>query len=275
MKPGLKRWLTRGAGCALGACVLEATTPGCSLGEGTGSVKGTLNIPLCWSGPFNLNPNFYAADPSMNSLFIRIQNGTDYDIFSDGVSILVNNVHAVRGDPPYPSELDKPLTLALPPGVVPLGDPVQVNANPASVQLALYLDKSCQTEDVTLYALNAVSLNVDGSCDQVEAGPLTIQCPEANMGLADSGAPDAGSPDTGAPTPPTASSTITFQDLFDGNPYEANAADRLTYASFDAYLGDPREGCPGGVGPPPPCRGHIKGTFYFYFQRGQPAQPFQ
>jgi hypothetical protein len=93
------------------------------------------------------------------------------------------------------------------------------------------------------------------------------------MGLAAS--PDAGAEDASAPAAlPTASSWIEFTDLFDGNPYEANAAERLTEATFDAYLGDPRDGCPGGVGPPPPCRGHLQGTFQFYFERGQPAQPF-
>ena len=77
MTLGRKRWLARSAGCVLGACVLEMTTPGCSLGEGSGYVTGTLNVPLCWSGPFNLNPTFFGAVPYMNSLDIRIQNGAD------------------------------------------------------------------------------------------------------------------------------------------------------------------------------------------------------
>jgi hypothetical protein len=69
-------------------------------------------------------------------------------------------------------------------------------------------------------------------------------------------------------------STITFTSLFNANPDETNAAERLSSGSFDFYLADPREICPGGLGPPPPCRGHIHGTFSFYFQRGRPAQPF-
>ncbi len=264
----------------------EVLAPGCSLGEGTGSVTGTLNVPLCWSGTFNLNPNFFAAVPynsgapdasdiaadDVSELEIRIQNGTDYETFSDGVLILVDNVHAIRGDPPYPSELNKPLALALPPEVVAPGVPIPPVANPATVSLSLYLEKSCQTEQIALYTLDKVSLNADGSCDPTEAGPLTLPCNE--VGGPDAGAPDAGSAEAGAPSFPTASSMITFQHLFDGNPYESSAAQRLTQASFDAYLGDPRDGCPGGLGPPPPCRGHITGTFSFYFERGQPAQPF-
>jgi hypothetical protein len=278
-----------------------AASPGCSLGQGQGSVTGTLNVPLCWSGSFNLDPTFFAAVPynsaetdaaanapgAVSSLEIRVQRGTDYESFSDGVLIVVDNVHAVRGDPPYPSELDKPLALALPPAVVPPGVPITPVANPATVSLTLYLNASCATEEVALYALNEVSLNADGSCDQPEAGPLTIPC-GTETGLADGGADAAlsdaaadaavdasGLKDGARPPARTASSTITFESLFDGNPYESNAAERFTQATFDAYLGDPRDGCPGGLGPPPPCRGHIKGSFNFYFERGQPAQPFQ
>lgn len=69
-------------------------------------------------------------------------------------------------------------------------------------------------------------------------------------------------------------SSILFRHLADANPDEANAADRLTDADFDLYLADPREICPGGLGPPPPCRGHVSGTFKFYFDRGRPAQAF-
>jgi hypothetical protein len=271
--PAGRRWLGRSAGCALAACLLEAVTPGCSLGEGTGYVTGTLNVPLCWTGSFNLNPNFFAAVPYLTSLDIRIQNGGDYETFSDAVLILVDNVDAVLGVPPYASEIGKELTLSLPPGVVPPGDPVLPDPNPASVHLTLSLNKSCQTEEIALYALDKVSLNADGSCDQLEAGPLTIQCDGANMGLVDAGSSDAGEAEAAAP--PTASSWIEFDDLFDGNPYETSAVKRLTKGTFHAYLGDPREGCPGGVGPPPPCRGHLTGEFSFYFERGQPAQPFQ
>jgi hypothetical protein len=276
-------------GCALVGAVAVLVSPGCSLGEGQGSISGTLNVPMCWSGPFNLNPTFFAAVPynsggpdadiaagEVSELEIRIQNGTDYETFSDGILILVDDVHAVRGDAPFPSELDKPLTLSLPPAVVAPGVPIPAVSNPATVSLTLYLNASCQTEQIALYALDAVSLNADGSCDPSEAGPLTLQC-GTDTGLADagadSGATDAG--DAGTKMPPIASSSITFQHLFDGNPYESNAAQRLTQATFDAYLGDPRTGCPGGLGPPPPCRGHIQGSFSFYFQRGQPAQPFQ
>jgi hypothetical protein len=298
---GAGRWSLRLAAFLLVAAVAVAVWPGCSLGEGQGYVTGTLNVPMCWSGPFNLSPNFFAAVPynsacgidaadptfgEVSELEIRIQNGTDYETFSDGILILVDNVHAVRGDPPYKSELNQPLALGLPPGVVPPGTPIPAVPNPPAVSLTLYLNASCQTEQIALYALDSVTLNADGSCNPTDAGPLTLQCeagveprgPDAEAGTgsgAGAGAPDAGSDSGPGPVVKTASSTITFQALFDGNPYESNAAQRLTQATFDAYLGDPRDGCPGGLGPPPPCRGHIQGSFSFYFERGQPAQPFQ
>jgi hypothetical protein len=286
---------------ALAGSVLASVAPGCTLGGGQGWVTGTLNIPMCWSGQFNLYPNFFAAVPYMSTLDIRIQNGADFETFSDGVLILVDNVHEIRGDliedggsARYPSELGQKLTLSLPPAVVPPDVPITPVSNPSHVHLSLYLNKSCQTEQIALYALDKVSLNPDGSCNPTDAGPLTIQC-APNNGLVDGGVDampldggadamprDAGVDATprdggseGGTTLPTASSSLTFTALFDGNPYEANAAERLTQATFDAYLGDPRAGCAGGLGPPPPCLGHIKGSFSFYFQRGQPAQPFQ
>ncbi len=69
-------------------------------------------------------------------------------------------------------------------------------------------------------------------------------------------------------------SWIRFRSLADANPDEGNAADRLTDADFELYLADPREICPGGLGPPPPCRGYVAGSFKFYFDRGRPAQAF-
>jgi hypothetical protein len=62
--------------------------------------------------------------------------------------------------------------------------------------------------------------------------------------------------------------TITFHSLFSGNPNESTAAARLTDAEFDATFGDPRDKETG-------HESHVTGDFRFYFQRGQPAQPFQ
>jgi hypothetical protein len=70
-------------------------------------------------------------------------------------------------------------------------------------------------------------------------------------------------------------STIVFNSLFDGNPNESNAKQRLSDAHFEFFMADPGEICPGGLGAPPRCRAHLVGTFKFYFEKGIPAQPFQ
>lgn len=69
------------------------------------------------------------------------------------------------------------------------------------------------------------------------------------------------------------SGSITFASLFSGNPNESNADNRLTDASFDAVFADPRDLLPSGQSNPA-HQSQVQGHFRFYFQRGQPAQPF-
>jgi len=279
---------------------VQVVAPGCSVGDGSGSVAGTLDVPDCWSGNFNLSPDFFAADPYDNSLTIRIQNGSDYASFSDGLSILVDNIHEIRGDAPYsPSLMGRALDVGLPTGVVIAGAPVIPQPDPPLVHITVYLQKSCPTQNVALYALESVSVEADGDCTPTATGPYILQCNATTASgltaLADAGplsgdagtrSVDASSVDaSGAsiggeggtilpPNAPVRHSTITFQSLFDGNEDESSAAQRLTQATFAIYLADPRDACPGGLGPPPPCRGFLTGQFQFYFERGRPGQPF-
>jgi hypothetical protein len=71
------------------------------------------------------------------------------------------------------------------------------------------------------------------------------------------------------------SGTVTFDELFSGDPNEVTGADKLTDAHFDLMVGDPREapqaGPDAGVVPE---QSHLQGYFRFFFERGQPAQPF-
>jgi hypothetical protein len=265
-----------------------AVAPGCSLGEGKGVVSGSLDVPGCWSGAFNLNPDFFAAVPyRKTSLILRIQNGGDYQNFSDGLSILVDDVGAVRGTQNRPRLLDQPLRVSLSPEVTPPGIPIVLDPDPARVHATLYLQRSCRTQNVTLHAVDQATLGPNGECGanasdgggSVGAPPLSC----SGSGLADASTPDAeasdgAAPDGSAPPAPAGStigrSTIIFKSIFNGDPDESDADERYIDATFDFYLVDPREVCAGGVGAPPPCRGHIEGTFQFFFQRGRPAQPF-
>ena len=67
--------------------------------------------------------------------------------------------------------------------------------------------------------------------------------------------------------------TITFQSIFSGDPNEEDSDDRLTEASFDVTLGDPRQLVGAGMDDPS-LKSRVTGYFRFFFQRGQPAQPF-
>lgn len=264
--------------------LVQVVAPGCSVGDGTGAVSGTLDVPDCWSGQFSLNPDFFAADPYGDSVTIRIQKGSDYASFSDGLSILVDNVHEIRGDAPYsPSLLGSPLEVSLPSGIAIVGAPVIPQPDPSVVHMAVYLQKSCPTQNVALYAMESVSVDAQGNCNPVPTGPYILPCnapgtvgltalsdagtdatsrQDAQSGPVDAGLRDATLSGDAAPggasvtiateagtvlpaSAPVRHSTITFESLFDGNEDEANAAQRLTSAKFQVYLADPRDACPG------------------------------
>lgn len=275
----------------VGVLALAASlAPGCSLGDGVGTVSGELNVPVCWEGNFDLKPDFFAAIPYLSSVTLRLQAGSDYEAFSDGVSILVDDIGLIRGTEGAPALLGQHLEVALPPGVTPPGIPVMIVPDPANVHFTLYLQKTCRTQNIALYAVDAVTLNSLGQCaDEPTAGAATteaVACSALGLAPSDGGtsAPSDAGTDAGADastTPPPlmsssniATSWIQFDALFDGDPSESDAQKRLNQGEFDVYLADPREVCPGGIGPPPRCRAHLKGNFDFYFERGRPAQPF-
>ncbi len=286
--------------CAL--VVAGSVMPGCEVGDGVGSVVGTLNVDQCIDGPFNLAPDFFAAVPFEDTLQLRIQNGGDYETFSDGVEMLIDSITLIRGDATHPSHLchggtscDE-LGVSLPVGVTPPGVPIKAVADPAIVHMALYLESTCHTQDAALYALSQVTLDADGTCTHFDPTVnVASDCNVSGVDLVSSG--DAGadassdsgngtSADAGPVTSdggvdggyanvgPVGTSFIIFDELFDGNIDDESAAERLSQGRFDVYLADPREVCPGGLGPPPRCRGHLTGNFKFYFKEGRPAQPF-
>jgi hypothetical protein len=263
----VKAFASTVAGVGAVALLAVCVAPGCSLGQGTGSVCGWLATPGCWSGAFQLHPDFFAAVPTNSAaLQLRIQNGIDYEAFSDGLVILVDDGAAIRGAPdggvPRAGLLGQQLLVDLPAGVVPPGVPIKPVANPAIVHATLYLNRTCRTQNVALYAT---------TCTLPQQGEPPLVCDvDATLGSAF----DAGAGVDGGAPPVVGSSTITFHSLFDGDVNESNAQQRLTDADFDFYLADPRQISPGGLGPPPPCWGRLKGNFHFYFQRGRPAQPF-
>jgi hypothetical protein len=205
--------------CVLVKVVLAGTLAlGCAVGEGEGSVTSErLVVEDCWTGPFDLHPDFFAANPDNGkSLLIRVQRGDNLEEQSDGLSVLVNDLPTLR------EQLGQPTEIGLPPGVSPPGVPIVFNPNPPKVSMALYLHNTCHAQTGTLYAL---------------------------------------------------SGQITFRALFSGDRNEENAEDRLTDAEFTGVFADPRQ-LSADDQANVEVESTVTGNFRFYFQRGQPAQPF-
>ncbi len=245
------------------ATSIAASAPACSQGEGEGRITGTLDIPNCWTGAFDLTPDFLAAVPYRDAISLRIQSGSDFQSFSDGLTILVNDRTKIRPDPAkgFAGRYGEPLKVDVPAGVTAPGTPVKPDPSPALVNMALYLQRSCRTQTVTLHVVDEVSIPNDGTC----TAPALRGADPTQGCAADKEAP-AG---TGS-----GKSVITFTSISNGKLDEETAAERLNAGCFDVYLADPREATPGGLGPPPPCRGHLRGSFSFFFERGRPSQPF-
>jgi hypothetical protein len=208
------KWWLRGALLALLPSAL-----GCTVGDGEGSVETSrLYLKECWNGPFDLKPDFFAANPYREeSLLIRIQRGDNNQEASDGMSVVVTDLDAVR------ARLNTPIPVGLPPGVAPPGQPL-TGADAPLVSISLYLHQTCHEQNSATYSV---------------------------------------------------SGDITFKYLFSGDPNEEDTDARLTEASFDnLQFADPRELVDAedavAVTSDP-----VKGHFRFFFQRGQPAQPFQ
>ncbi len=226
---------------------------GCVNPEGGGKVAGTLGVPGCWTGPFDLKPDFFGAYYHRDNLQLRFQRGSDNQNFSDGVSMHVSDVAKIRA-----SLYGQPLKVGLPPEVTPPNVPIEPRASPPRVSFALYMQSSCKAQTVALYAVEEVTVTSDGSCN---ADPI----PEAN--------PEDGCKGTQAAGVGSGRSLATFHSLYNGDD-QASAKDRRIKGCFDIYLADPREAASDGKGPAPLCRGHVRGTFDYFFERGRPAQPF-
>jgi len=200
------------------------TAGACSLGDGSGEViSADLNAPDCWKGKYDLKPDFFAAYPFRNQLYIRIQRGSDFEGVSDGIMILVDDVADIRAN-----HLGEAIPVTLPEGVAPPGIPdgslCGESCSRTGVHLTFYLLHSC-------FNINTVLYGVGG--------------------------------------------TITFTELFNGNPNESDAANKLIQGELDVMVGDPQLIVTSGPDKGTiPGQSEVTGRFRFFFERGQPAQPF-
>jgi len=149
----------------------------CSVGQGEGYVRSPkLFANDCYRGEFNLEPDFFGANPYGDTLTIRVQRGEQDIQVSDGITLLVNDVPNAR------MHLNEPLSIGLPKGVSPLGFPLPEVPTPPDASLSLYLNASCRSQNTVLTAyageltfkqLFSGDLNEENSVDRVTDGYLT------------------------------------------------------------------------------------------------------
>ncbi len=244
-----------GVGIALALAALAATGAGCTGPDGSASIRGGLDSPPCWQGPFDLAPDFFGTAPYRESAIFRLQRGSDNQTFSDGISLVVEDVGRIE------RSLGTPLLVSLPPEVTAAGVPIKPEKDPGIVHLSLYLQQSCKTQTTTLHAVREVSFAADttpGGCDAAE--------------------PDAPDPACANPVPGArgdGKSRIVFHAIVApaSETTTLAAEPRRTRGCFDVYLANPREIDPVTLAPPR-CRGRLRGTFDFLYRRSRPSQQF-
>lgn len=117
----------------------------CSVGHGEGEVSGTMAVAGCRAeGPYELGPTAFMAESVEQVLKIRVQRGSDIEVRSDGLAVLVEDASRVKRE-----LLGTDVAVG---GARPLRDTMP------RVDLSLYLNESCPAErDRTPVVLGAVS----------------------------------------------------------------------------------------------------------------------
>jgi hypothetical protein len=165
-------------GPLLAAAVLGCSASGCSVGEGDGFVHSdVLFVNECYRGEFNLQPDFFGANPYDDTLTIRIQRGQQEIQVSDGLTLLVNQLSYAR------MHLGEALSVGLPVGVAPLGYPLPATPMPPDASLSLYLNSSCRSQNsvltayrgtVTFNQLFSGNLNEENAVNRVTQGTFDV-----------------------------------------------------------------------------------------------------
>lgn len=152
-------------------CLSIALSFGCDTGSGVGEVASDfLLIEDCIEGPYDLRPNFFAANPfpGAENMEIRVQRGDDIIDFSDGLIAMVRGVQEIRD-----SKLSVPIALGVPDAMLPDGAPK--NRKVPQVTLALYLHDSCHSVNGTIYSVGgSITFNSLFSGDTSESDPADL-----------------------------------------------------------------------------------------------------
>jgi hypothetical protein len=268
-----------------------ASTMGCSVGQGTGQVYSNgLFASGCWGAApdagstqasgacYSLQPDFFAADPTdYNQLTITVQRGSDTTEVSDGLLVEIDDIATIRAAIAAAQAAD--------------GGAGDAGAGDAGAGTGSW-------------GLSAGGVTGVQNCGQDFPPACDITTPPAGLatfrvdlpaGVHPPGSPTVPPPDIVA-NPPIVHMAIyleytchnqnitlygldgwiAFNALFDGNLDETSADQKLTDATFGVEFGDPRDAPFGSYAGDVPSglRSRFCGSFRFYFERGQPAQPF-
>jgi hypothetical protein len=119
--------------------VVLALVASCSVGHGDGDFGGTIDIAECRQGSYELNPTVFFAESAEQLLRIRVQRGSDVEVRSDGLAVLVEDATLIQQ-----MHLGQQLSVA--PGSKP------------RVDVSVYLNDTCPAErNRTPVTLAAVS----------------------------------------------------------------------------------------------------------------------
>ncbi|MBK8169193.1 MAG: hypothetical protein IPK60_02475 [Sandaracinaceae bacterium] len=101
----------------------------CNPGAGAGEAHGTLTATDCGleDAPFALAPDFFTAEAVRDELHMRLQEGSDLQIRSDGLTLVVTDAARVRS-----TQLETPLLVGEGEGV--------------DVRMSLYLNSRCHKD---------------------------------------------------------------------------------------------------------------------------------
>ena len=263
---------------ALGLFVAGLLVTGCSLGEGTGEVKSErLFAHECWGQIdgggtpseeiYDMQPDFFAANPYRSTLQIRVQRGNDLEEVSDGLAVLIDDVPKIRAALAVARTLKSSDAGVEDAGAPDPGTPVACpGAVPPTGALGPHSDGSATFQVALPAGVTPPGSPAVPPPDLLEDPPIVHvslflhrSCHNQNTVLY------------------AVSGTVTFTSLFSGDPNESSAAEKLIEVTkLDLQIGDLRDVPLGAYPREIPCalQSRLQGKFKFYFDRGQPAQPF-
>jgi hypothetical protein len=111
----------------------------CSVGHGEGDIYGRVDVADCdTTARYELNPTAFFAQDVEDLLRIRVQRGSDLEVRSDGLAVLVSDASRLKREF--------------------LGQAIDVAGDDPDVNVSVFLNESCPPgRDRTPVALGAVS----------------------------------------------------------------------------------------------------------------------